>query len=82
MNPVNEMNFKVLIEEDKAEGDFVAYIPALRLGAHGHSLEEVRENAKDLLLMELEARMKQGKQIPSDDTASMESISVTIPVAN
>jgi predicted RNase H-like HicB family nuclease len=80
MGANNEQNFQVLIEEDKAQGDFTAYIPALRLGVHGDSLEEVRENAKDLLLMEIESRLKNGKSIPSDSNACMEHISISLPV--
>lgn len=50
-----QLIFQVLIEEDKTQGDFIAYIPAIRLGARGNTLEEVRENAKDLLQMEIES---------------------------
>ncbi|MGU3473201.1 type II toxin-antitoxin system HicB family antitoxin [Paenibacillus sp. D51F] len=73
------LNFQLLIEEDKAQGDFIGYIPAVRLGVHGDSVEEVRENAQDLLLMEIESRLKDGKGIPSDNTATMESISIQVP---
>lgn len=76
----NQQNFQVLIEEDKAQGDFIGYIPALRLGVHGDSMEEVCENAKDMLMMEIESRLRQGKSIPSDTTASMINISVPIPI--
>lgn len=74
-----ERYFQVLIEEDTFEGDFIAYIPAIRLGARGESLEEVRENARDVLQMELESRLKQGKDIPSDNTATMEKLSILLP---
>jgi predicted RNase H-like HicB family nuclease len=57
----SQFTFQILIEEDKAEGDFVAYIPAIRLGTYGDSLEDVRENAKDLLHMEIESRLRQGE---------------------
>jgi predicted RNase H-like HicB family nuclease len=75
-----ELNFQVLLEEDKVQGDFIAYIPALRLGVHGDSLEEVRENARDLLSMEIESLASQGKKIPNDDTATMEYICISAPV--
>lgn len=78
----SQLNFQVLIEEDKAEGDFVAYIPAIRLGARGDSLEEVRENAIDLLQMEIESRRKQGKGLPTDDTAVVEHLSIALPAVN
>jgi predicted RNase H-like HicB family nuclease len=80
MEQNNELNFQVLIEEDKAQGDFTAYIPAFRLGAQGDSLEDVRENVKDLLLMEIESRVRQGKRIPSDGTATIETISISLPI--
>lgn len=76
----NKIQFQVLIEEDKADGDFVAYIPALRLGVRGLSLEDVRENAKDLLLMEVEGRLREGNEIPRDNTATMETIHISLPV--
>ncbi|WP_054943688.1 type II toxin-antitoxin system HicB family antitoxin [Paenibacillus ihuae] len=75
----NELYFQVLIEEDTLEGDFIAYIPAIRLGARGDSLEEVRENARDVLQMEVESRLQQGKDIPSDNTATMEKLSILLP---
>lgn len=76
------LNFQVLIEEDKAQGDFIAYIPAIQLGARGESLEEVRENARDLLQMEIEFRRLKGKGLPTDDTAVIEHISIALPVVN
>lgn len=75
----NERYFQVLIEEDTLQGDFIAYIPAIRLGARGDSLEEVRENARDVLQMEVESRIQQGKDIPSDNTATMEKLSILLP---
>lgn len=76
----NELVFQVMIEGDNVQNDFIAYIPALRLGVHGDTLEEVRENAKDLLLMELEARMNDGREIPKDNNAIMEMIHIPLPV--
>ncbi|CAM4042653.1 type II toxin-antitoxin system HicB family antitoxin [Paenibacillus alkaliterrae] len=80
MTNQNEMQYQVMIEGDDAEKDFIAYIPALRLGARGESLEEVRENAKDLLMMELETRIRDGKEIPKDNNATMEMIHISLPV--
>ncbi|OME69185.1 hypothetical protein BK120_33940 [Paenibacillus sp. FSL A5-0031] len=79
-NNINELQFQVMIEGDAAENDFIAYIPALRLGARGETLAEVRENAKDLLLMELEARIRDGRGIPADNNAKMEMIQISLPV--
>ncbi|MFD2614610.1 type II toxin-antitoxin system HicB family antitoxin [Paenibacillus gansuensis] len=73
------LTFQVLIEEDKAQGDFIAYIPAIRLGARGDSLEEVRENAKDLLLMQIESGQKKGKGFPSDNTTTIDQITISVP---
>lgn len=44
MMDVKDLNFLIMIEEDKAEND--SYIPALRLEVKGDSLEEVKENAR------------------------------------
>lgn len=73
MNQVLEL--QVLFEEDKAEGDVTAYIPALRLGVRGDTKEEARENAKDLVMMEVE----QGRTI-QQDTATLETITVSVTV--
>lgn len=79
---MEQLNYQIVIEEDKAEGNFTAYIPAIRLGARGDSLKEVRENAKDLLQMEIESRRKNGKCLPSDATTIIEQISIALPAVN
>ncbi|WP_336775331.1 type II toxin-antitoxin system HicB family antitoxin [Paenibacillus sp. MMO-58] len=81
MENQNNITFQVLIEEDKVAGDFTAYVPALRLGAQGETLEEVRKNVTDLISMELESRSRKGQtQLPDDNTAFMESLEIPIPV--
>lgn len=42
----------LLIEEDKVDNNFTVYIPELRLGAMGDTVEEARENALDLVKIE------------------------------
>ncbi|MFC5402383.1 type II toxin-antitoxin system HicB family antitoxin [Cohnella soli] len=76
----NEMSFQVLIEEDKVQGDFIAYIPAVRLGVHGDTIDEVRANAKELLQLEIQSRLQQGKSLPSDNLAWVEQITIEIPL--
>lgn len=71
----NEFVIQVLFEEDRAEGNVTAYIPALRLGVRGDTHEEARENARDLIAMELE----QGRSIPRD-TAIVETLKITAPI--
>ncbi|MGQ5390729.1 hypothetical protein ACT8ZS_07675 [Paenibacillus sp. M.A.Huq-84] len=44
-------------------------------GARGDSLDEARENAKDLVMMEIE----QGRQNPGD-TAIVETITFSVPL--
>lgn len=56
--PFHDQGFIIMIEQDKAEKDYTAYIPALRLGAKGDTIEEVRENARDLIAMEIESMLK------------------------
>lgn len=41
--PFHGQGFIIMIEQDKAEKDYTTYIPALRLGAKGDTIEEVRE---------------------------------------
>ncbi|WP_207953464.1 type II toxin-antitoxin system HicB family antitoxin [Paenibacillus agricola] len=78
---IQNMNFQVMYEEDKAEGNVTAYVPALRLGVKGDTIEEARDNVKDMIEMELEAAQKQGRSIPYD-TATIEFITVSIKVEN
>ncbi|MFX3637301.1 MAG: type II toxin-antitoxin system HicB family antitoxin [Candidatus Pristimantibacillus sp.] len=76
MNNFNEeVEFTVMYEEDKAEGNVSAYIPALRLGVSGDTLEEARENAKDLIAMELQKAQKQKRSLPPE-TSIIEKIKV------
>lgn len=60
-------NFTVLYEEDKAEGNVSAYIPALKLDAIGDTFEEARENAADVAAAELERILKSGSTVPNDE---------------
>ncbi|MDH6675001.1 putative RNase H-like HicB family nuclease [Paenibacillus sp. LBL] len=76
---MNHVQLQVLFEEDKAEKNVTAYIPALRLGVKGDTIEEARENARDLIEMEFEAARQQGRAIPQD-TAIIENINVSLPV--
>lgn len=80
INAINVLNYQVLIEEDTIQGDFVAYIPAVRLGVHGDTIDEVRANAKELLQLEIESRLQQGRNLPSDNKARMEQITLEIPL--
>lgn len=75
---MQKKTFTVMIEENKAEGDFIAYIPAIRLGARGDTLEEVRKNAIDLIEMKIESALKSGLELPVD-SAILETIEVTVP---
>ncbi|MCT1403853.1 type II toxin-antitoxin system HicB family antitoxin [Paenibacillus sp. p3-SID867] len=77
--PFHDQGFIIMIEQDKAEKDYTAYIPALRLGAKGDTIEEVRENARDLIAMEIESMLKRGKAIP-DDNCIVETLTVSITV--
>ncbi|SMF59485.1 Predicted nuclease of the RNAse H fold, HicB family [Paenibacillus barengoltzii] len=76
---VQEQGFTIMIEQDKADNNFTAYIPALRLGAVGDTLEEVRENARDLLLMEIESLRKNGKELP-EENCIVETLTIELPV--
>lgn len=50
------LNLLVMFEEEKAENNFTAYVPALQLGTQGDTLEEARTTAIELIIMELEGR--------------------------
>ncbi|WP_413379120.1 hypothetical protein [Paenibacillus taichungensis] len=49
----NELEVLVMFEEDRAEQNVTAYIPCLKLGAHGDTVEEARMNAVDLVEIEI-----------------------------
>ncbi|MDN4067652.1 type II toxin-antitoxin system HicB family antitoxin [Paenibacillus vini] len=72
---MQDIKFQVLFEIDQSEKNVTAYIPALRLGAKGDTIEEARENALDLIEMEYEAALSQGRQIPQH-TAFMEVLTM------
>jgi predicted RNase H-like HicB family nuclease len=77
----NNIQLQVMYEKDEAEGDVTAYIPALRLGVKGDTIEEARDNAKELIEMELEAARLQGRAIPQD-TAIIETITISMKAIN
>jgi predicted RNase H-like HicB family nuclease len=78
---IKNVQLQVMFEEDKAEKNVTAYIPALRLGVKGDTIDEARENAKDLIEMEFEAAKQQGRSIPQDN-AIIETITINVPVNN
>ncbi|MFB5269939.1 hypothetical protein ACE41H_24590 [Paenibacillus enshidis] len=51
---MKQMKFMVLIEHDFAAQNYAGYIPALRLSAVGGTKEEMLQNLKDVVSMELE----------------------------
>lgn len=57
------------------ENNFTAYIPAIRLGARGDTLEEARENAMDLAKIKIEQAKAAGRSLPKG-RAIVESITV------
>ncbi|GKS12884.1 hypothetical protein YDYSY3_38840 [Paenibacillus chitinolyticus] len=69
----NTIELQILFEEDKNEGNFSAYIPAIRLGAMGDTLEEARKNAMDLVEIQLQTARTNGDDLPRD-TAIIETI--------
>lgn len=71
----NELQLLVLFEEDTVERNFTAYIPAIRLGVRGDTLEEARDNAIDLAVMMFEQAKAAGRTLPKG-RAYVESITV------
>lgn len=69
--------YSILIEQDKAEGNFSGYIPAFRLGVVGESAEEVIGCAMDLLNAEIEKYKVAGKPFP-EDTTIIETIEINL----
>lgn len=72
----NTMNLLVLFEEDYAEKNFTAYIPAFRIGVVGETLEEARENAIDLVRKALEESQIKGQPLHPKGNAIVDTISV------
>ncbi|WP_337035168.1 hypothetical protein [Paenibacillus illinoisensis] len=70
----NELEVLVMFEEDRAEQNVTAYIPCLKLGAHGDTVEEARMNAVDLVEIEMEkGRLK---DVCSHDDARIEKLQI------
>ncbi|MEV2911028.1 type II toxin-antitoxin system HicB family antitoxin [Paenibacillus larvae] len=67
----------VMYEEDKMERNVSAYVPALRMGVCGDTIQEARESITDLIMMELE----KGKELPIDN-AIIEILKMEVPVNN
>lgn len=55
---VPKATFHIMIEGDKAENNYSAYIPELRLGAIGDTVEEAKENAICLAKLRIEQDQK------------------------
>lgn len=70
----NELEMLVMFEEDRAEQNVTAYIPFLKLGVHGDTIEEARINAMDLVEIEIENGYLQGVVIQID--AQIETIQI------
>lgn len=56
--PKMKATLHLLIEGDKSDNNYTAYIPELRLGAIGETAEEARENALALVEIEKECLRK------------------------
>ncbi|AJE54158.1 hypothetical protein [Paenibacillus polymyxa] len=69
--------FIVLIEKDFADRDYAGYVPALRIGAVGHTKEEMLENLKDIITIELGRRA----ELPEHEH-EFGAVSVDFPVNN
>ncbi len=65
----------LLIEGDSVENNYSAYIPELRLGAIGDTLEEVKENALALAQMETE-RLR--KNLEANNYLKIEEIEIEL----
>jgi hypothetical protein len=73
--PKTKATLTLLIEGDKGDNNYTAYIPELRLGAVGDTVEEARENALDLAKME---RNRLWKNLKGNNEPIIEKIEIEL----
>ncbi|AGA60066.1 hypothetical protein Theco_4066 (plasmid) [Thermobacillus composti KWC4] len=61
-------SYRVLIERNIGDSEYVAYIPALRLGAMGRDLEEALQEASALLKESISEAINRGLPLPRDNS--------------
>ncbi|MGU3473149.1 hypothetical protein ACLBWT_18625 [Paenibacillus sp. D51F] len=59
--PKTNVTITILIEGNQGDNNFSAYIPELRLGAMGDTVEEAKANVIDLAKMERDRLLKSAK---------------------
>lgn len=78
MSLIDGYIFRTIIEPDDPKG-YHGYVPLLQ-GVHtcGKTVEEVKKNLRQAIICHIEALIKSGERIPSDDE-SIEKIEVFSP---
>lgn len=64
----NYLEYRIVIAPDVRTGSrrtcFTAFVPVLGIAAEGDTVEEARENAKNLITFHLESLKKEGAALP------------------
>lgn len=66
------VSLTVMIEGSRVDNNYSAYIPELRLGAVGDTVEEARENVLDLAKMEMSKPSKTLSHAPIIESVRLE----------
>lgn len=71
------IEYRVLIEKNSCDSDYIVYIPAIRKGTRAHDLEEVLQEAKILILESVQEAFTHGQSLPLD-ISTIETICVDV----
>lgn len=80
----NYLEYRIVITPDVRTGSrracFTAFIPVLGIAADGDTVEEARENAKNLIAFHIESLKKEGEILPVEMVANEFITTARVPV--
>lgn len=78
------MEYRIVIAPDVRTGSrrtcFTAFVPALGVAVEGDTVEEARENAKNLITFHIESLKKEGVALPIEAVAHEFITTARIPM--
>lgn len=80
----NYLEYRIIIAPDVRMGSrracFTAFIPVLGIAADGDTVEEARENAKNLIAFHMESLKKEGLALPVEAVANEFITTARVPM--
>lgn len=80
----NYLEYRIVIAPDVRTGSrrtcFTAFVPVLGIAADGDTVEEARENAKNLITFHIESLKKEGEVLPVESVANEFITTARIPM--